>query len=280
MLKSIVGIDIKELSEKFGTPLYVYDREKIENNYKKLSDAFRKEYKNFHIHYAIKANSNPAIAKVLKDLGAGVDCSAPGEVFLAKQAGFEKKDIMYTGNYESPEDLEMAIENSGIINLDDLNSFKRLEKISLPERVSFRINPGVGRGGFEGIVTAGSDAKFGIPYEKALEAYQYAASKGVKRFGIHMMTGSNNLEPWYFAEIVDKLMTIGAEIFNKLGVKPEYVDIGGGFGVPYSENEKGLNLEHTANLVCQIFKEKLEKYDLGEPELIIEPGRYLVCKCR
>jgi diaminopimelate decarboxylase len=276
MLKKIAGIDIKELAEEFGTPLYVYDRSRIEENYKKLNDAFKSAYKKFHVHYAIKANSNPIVARILKDLGAGVDCSAPGEIYLAKLAGFEKKDIMYTGNYESSEDLKMAIDNADIINLDDLNSFKRLIQMTIPERVSFRINPGVGRGGFEGIVTAGSDAKFGIPYEKALEAYEYAASKGVKRFGIHMMTGSNNLEPWYFAEIVDKLMTIGAEIFNHLGVNPEYVDIGGGFGVPYTENENGIDLEHTAKLVCDIFKEKCEKYNLGEPELIVEPGRYLV----
>lgn len=275
-MERIGNIDIKYLAENFGTPLYVYDYDIIKNNYLKLKLAFDKYYPKNTIHYSVKANSNLNILKVFKDLDCGADCSSPFELFLAKKVGFESNKILYTGNYESIEDLTVAADFNVKINIDDINSFKRLIKIKQPEIISFRINPGIGRGGFEGIVTAGSDAKFGVPYEQAFEAYKLAIDSGIKRFGIHMMTGSNNLEPYYFAEVVDKLLTIAGNVFTKLDIAPEFIDIGGGFGIPYDDDEEELNIEVTARLVSETLNEKSKKYHFGEPELKMEPGRYLI----
>jgi diaminopimelate decarboxylase len=269
-------IKIEELAENYGTPLYAYDKNKIIENYYKLVSSFRTYYNNVNIHYSVKANSNPAILKIFGELGSGVDCSSPIEIELARLAGFSNREILYTGNYESHDDLLTASADGIRINLDDINSLYRLLKIKTPEIISFRINPGIGRGGFEGIVTAGSDAKFGVPYEKAMIAYKTAMDAGIKRFGIQMMTGSNNLEPYYFAEIVDKLMNIAGNVFNILNIIPEYIDIGGGFGIPYSEGEEPLNTDMTAQLVCGLFVEKCLKYGFGSPELLLEPGRFLV----
>ena len=97
-----------------------------------------------------------------------------------------------------------------------------------------------------------------------------------KEYEIHMMTGSNNLEPYYFAEITDKLMNIAGRLFNKLGCSPEYVDIGGGYGIPYQEDEEPLNVDTTAQLISEVLKEKCAKYNLPEPTLKLEPGRYFV----
>ncbi len=274
-MNKIANVDIKELANEFGSPVYVYDAEQFRINYNKLKGALDKYYPKNHIHFSVKANSNIQILKLFKDLGAGADCSSPNELKLARIVGFDKNDTLYTGNYESYEDLNYVAEYDVKLNLDDLDSFKRLIKIKVPERISFRINPGIGKGGFEGITTAGSDAKFGIPYEKAAEAYKFALDAGVKRFGIHMMTGSNNLEPYYFAEVVDKLMSIAGHIFPELGIIPEYFDIGGGQGVPYYDDEKELNVDLMAELVAEVFKEKCEKFGFGEPELVLEPGRYL-----
>jgi len=274
-MENISGVDIKELAERYGTPLYVYDKSQFIENYRKLVAAFKRHYEKTEIHYAIKANSNLHVLKIFKDEGAKVDCSSPVELLLAEKAGFARKDLMYTGNYESVDDLRVALKMNATINLDDINSFQRLISIEKPERISFRINPGIGRGGFEGVVTGGTDAKFGVPYEKAFEAYKMAKDAGVKRFGIHMMTGSNNLEPYYFAEIVDKLLTIAGRVFRELEITPEYVDIGGGFGVPYEDDEEELNIELTAQLVAEEFREKCKKYNLGEPALKLEPGRFL-----
>lgn len=274
-MNSIANYDIKELVNVYGSPLYVYDAQQFRSNFAKLKNALNEHYPKNHIHFSVKANSNLKVLELFKNLGAGADCSSPNELRLAKIAGFSNDNTLYTGNYESMEDLNYVSQSDVKLNLDDLSSFKRLIQIKVPERISFRINPGIGRGGFEGITTAGSDAKFGIPYEKALDAYKFAKEAGVKRFGIHMMTGSNNLEPYYFAEVVDKLMMIAGEIFPKLDIQPEYFDIGGGQGVPYYDDEKELNVQLMAELVSRVFKEKNEKFGFGEPELILEPGRFL-----
>ena len=275
-MNSIDGIDIATLAEEYGTPLYVYSAEQIRINYSDLNSAFQKYYPKTKIHFSVKANSNLSILELFRSINCGADCSSPIELELTKKAGFDADKILYTGNYESFSDLENAYNSKVTLNLDDINSFKRLVQIAVPERIAFRINPGIGRGGFEGIVTGGTDAKFGIPYERAFSAYKLAKDSGVNRFGIHMMTGSNNLEPYYFAEIVDKLLTIAGDIFHKLGIIPEYVDIGGGFGIPYHNDEETLNVDLTAQLVTEMFIEKCTKYGFGEPNLYLEPGRFLV----
>ena len=275
-MEKIINNDINDIAKEFGTPIYVYDEEKIRHNYLILRDTFTKYYPDTHIHYSVKANSNLHILKIFNELGSGADCSSPVEFMLSQKAGFPDDKILYTGNYESIEDFE-ALKGAGIkINLDDINSFKRLLRVFTPERISFRINPGIGRGGFEGIVTAGSDAKFGVPYEKAYEAYKLAKDAGIKRFGIHMMTGSNNLEPYYFAEIVDKLLTITGKQLQELDIIPEYIDIGGGLGIPYEDYEEELDIEKAAKLVTETFNERCEKFGFKKPSLILEPGRYLV----
>ncbi|GAB1372388.1 hypothetical protein MASR1M45_24500 [Candidatus Kapaibacterium sp.] len=187
----------------YGTPLYVYSKQSIEDNYTKLRDTFMKYYPHTRIHFSVKANSNLHILKQFNDMGCGADCSSPYEVMLAKHAGFSDDRIIYTGNYESVSDFSSLTDYKVKVNLDDITSFSRMHSVYNPEVISFRINPGIGKGGYEGITTGGTDAKFGVPYEKALYGYQLAKEKGYKRFGIHMMTGSNNLEPYYFAQVVE-----------------------------------------------------------------------------
>lgn len=276
MTTNIGNVDIKYLADKYGTPLYVYDQQTIIDNYNNLSNTFTKYYPKTKIHFSVKANSNLNILKLFNSLGSGADCSSPYELKLSRLAGFEDNKILYTGNYESYLDFSEIKSKEIKVNLDDASSLDRLLTNIKPDRISFRINPGIGRGGFEGITTGGTDAKFGVPYEKALFAYQEAQQKGINRFGIHMMTGSNNLEPYYFAEVVEKLLKIAYNIFSRLGTKPEYIDIGGGFGIPYEDDEAALDIDLTAKLIGEIFREKCEKYGFEEPELILEPGRYLI----
>lgn len=275
-MNTIAGKDISQLVEEFGTPLYVYDKAKIVTNFHGLKSAFENAYPNVGVHYSVKANNNVNILKTLLACGAGADVSSPNEAALAKYAGFADSDIIYTGNYESVRDFEYLSQTDIQVNFDDLDSFKRYIKFKTPEVVSFRINPGIGRGGFEGITTGGVDAKFGTPYEKAYEAYKFALDMGIRRFGVHMMTGSNNLEPYTFMESVDKLLKIIKNVFVKLGASPEYIDIGGGFGVPYADDEAELDINETAALVSETILEKCEKYGFATPRLLIEPGRYIV----
>lgn len=270
------GINIEDFAKEFSTPCYIYSKEQIQKNCRNLKSAIEKHFKNSRIQYAVKANSNPHVLKIIKDEGFGADCSSPLELYLAKEAGFDLSNSTYTGNYESLDDLAYALDTNVNLNLDDYHRLDDVLKIKVPEFISFRINPGIGRGGFEHIVTGGTDAKFGIPYEQTRIAYEKAKAAGVKRFGIHMMTGSNILEPFYFAEITQKIMTIIEENINDLGIELEFINIGGGLGVPYYDNEEELNLEQSFHLVEEVFSQHLGKLNIGKPKLAMEPGRYLV----
>jgi len=138
----------KVLAEEFETPLYVYDSGRITENYYRLKGALDKYYPKKNIQFSVKANSNLAVLNHFRKIGSGADCSSPSELKFSLMAGFDKNDILYTGNYESLEDLSYVSSIEGIkLNLDDINSFKRFLKFKVPERVSFRINPGIGRGG-------------------------------------------------------------------------------------------------------------------------------------
>jgi diaminopimelate decarboxylase len=150
-----------------------------------------------------------------------------------------------------------------------------IERIGVPEALSFRINPGIGKGDRGSNVLAGPDAKYGIPWEKAGVAYARARDMGVKRFGIHMMTGSNVLDEAYFGEITLTLFDIVAQIKKETGVEIDCMNIGGGFGVPYRPDEKSVDVEAVAKNVRFAFDTAIEKYNLKEPELMIEPGRYI-----
>ncbi|GAB4338770.1 MAG: diaminopimelate decarboxylase [Calditrichia bacterium] len=266
---------LKELTNRYGTPLYFYDAEKIRENIRKLKKSVAKYLDNFRIQYPIKTNGNPHILRLITKEGLVADCSSPAEVWIARKCGFDMINSTYTGNFETVEDYTAAVEAGMIVNLDDIR-VDDLLKAGRPEVLSFRINPGIGRGGFEGIITGGTDAKFGIPYEKAEEAYRTALAAGFKRFGIHMMTGSNILEPFYFAEITQKLLMVAGEVFGPLGIQPEFVNIGGGLGIPYTEQERELDLDLTFRHVSEVFLEAVGKYRLGNPVLVLEPGRFLV----
>jgi len=149
-------VAVSELAKKYGTPLYVYDEEKIIRNYKKLHKAFSSRYKNFRVYYAVKANSHPAILKIMRRLGAGADCAAPFEIWAAQKAGFQEKKIIFSGNFSSDDDLAFAFKKGILINLDDDSILPRLLKLGIPQRLSFRINPGFGKSAVSDfLVTAG-----------------------------------------------------------------------------------------------------------------------------
>lgn len=271
------GCDTIELAKEFGTPLYVYSQSRIEENYKRLVAAYQKHYPNFQVYYAVKANNNPAIVKILGDLGAGADASCINEILIASHVGIGPDKILYSGVYNSNQDLKYAVENKVRLNLEDISQLLRLKNFEIPRFLCFRINPGIGGSGAEGLIFAGPDAKFGIIEKDVEKAYRTAKDLGIERFGIHMMTGSNILEPNYFEEVVGKLLDIAGPISKKLNISFDFIDIGGSLGVPYRPTEKELDIEKVAQKVTTKLKEKLKEYDLGEPTLIHEPGRYLVC---
>lgn len=267
---------VADLAESFGTPAYVYSEDRIRENYRRMRSAFASHYKNFRIYYAVKCNNNMSVLRILQKEGTGADCSSPAEIMLAKTAGFRSEDLLYTGNYNSDEEFSYAMAAGAMLNLDDISHIPRVERIKRQRSACLRINPGIGQGEFKQIVTAGPDAKFGIPHEEAVEAYRALKKSGVRQFGIHMMTGSNVLDYKYFNKITEKLLDITGEVANKVGISFSFVNIGGGFGIPYKVGEKNLDIEAAGEMVAETFKEKCKEYSLGNPQLRIEPGRYLL----
>jgi len=150
-------------------------------------------------------------------------------------------------------------------------------KLGKPDFISFRINPGISGGSIKGLVFAGHDAKFGIIEKNVVEAYRTAKEAGVKRFGMHMMTGSCVLDPAYFEEASSKLLDIAGKVRKELGIELELIDIGGGLGVSYKPGEHDLDVEAAAKRVAAVFGKKVKELDLGNPTLMIEPGRFIVC---
>lgn len=265
-----------ELADKYGTPLLVTSEKRLEDNFSRLKDAFSKQYDDIAIKYAIKSNSNPVIIKMLSKLGAGMDASSVPEIQFAAAAGVPRDKIMFSPNFASVSELRYALDAGVMINFDDIGQFETLSRFGVPKSISFRLNPGFGKGEFPGITLSGPDSKFGIPESSILEAYGMAKKSGVRKFGMHMMCGSNVLEPEYFGLITSQILAAAGKLKEALGIKLDFIDIGGGFGVPYKPGESELDIGKTASIVAKEFKAGSAKYGLGNPQIMMEPGRYLI----
>lgn len=270
------SVDLVDVARAHGTPLLVTSENRLVHNYRRISSAFGRHYADIAINYAVKANPNPSVISILDRQGAGADVSSIAEIEFAQASGIGKEKMLFSPNYASSSELRYALDRNIAINFDDIGQFRALARYGVPKLVSFRLNPGFGAGEFPGIVTAGAEAKFGIPETHIEDAYRIAKESGAKRFGIHMMAGSNVLQPEHFAAITSKMMDTAGGISNRLGIDFEFVDIGGGFGVQYMPFKKPFDVEKTARIVAGIFKDKCSEYGLDKPTLMIEPGRYLV----
>lgn len=267
----------QELASKYGTPVYVYDKNKILFNYRKAVKTARKYYQNFDFFYAIKACNNLAISKILVDEGAGIDAASTNEVRLAKALGLSGQRIIFSGNFLSDDDLHEGLRSGAIINLDDKSLFPRLIRFGKPDVICFRINPGYGQSQFGHFLTnAGPDAKFGLHPRDVVDAYRTAKEAGIKRFGAHMMPGSCMLEPNYFHTITQKLMQIIVKVVKEVNINFEFIDLGGGLGIPYLAEAKALDLDAVFEGMVRIVQDLCSRAKMPLPRLIMEPARYFV----
>lgn len=275
---SIGGADAIELTEKYDTPLYVIDEMKIRDNYKRLYNAFSSQYSDFKIFYACKANTNLAVMRILEQEGSCIDAVSPGEIYTSLLAGFEPERVLYTGNNATNEELKFAAESGVIINLDSISALKRLSGLVDPEKVkiSFRINPKVGAGHHEHCITGGDLSKFGVMEEETADVYSMAKDLGFTPVGIHTHIGSGILDPEPFMLAVETLMDVAGRVKNEAGIKFEFIDFGGGLGIPYHPDESKLDIDVFSKEIVGLFKDKLNEYNLGKPTMCIEPGRYIV----
>jgi len=266
---------IEEIVQRFGTPTYVYSAARIREKIQRLKSSMDRHLSSSQLLYAVKANQNPVLLQLMQDCepSLGFDCSSPGELKTARDISREGTHFIYTGNYESRADLEYALQNDVPVNFDDITSYQRCRELGLPDVVSFRVNPGEGKGAFPGITTAGKDVKFGIPREKIIEAYRLAAEDGVERFGLHTMVGSGILDNDYFPWNCRRMLEIAMELEAELGIALEFVDMGGGFGIPYRKDDKPLQLD---KIFADVGKIVTEHYPENPPVITYELGRYII----
>ncbi len=265
---------IAEIIEKYPTPFHVYDEKGIIENARKLKEAFS-IVNGFKEYFAVKALPNPYIMKLLKAEGFGADCSSLPELMLAKKTGIVGEDIMFSSNDTPEEEFIKAKELGAIINLDDINHIDYLEKTAgLPEIVCCRYNPGPLKEG-NAIIGNPEEAKYGFTREQLFEGYQMMKEKGVKRFGLHTMVASNELDPEYFIETAKILFELIAELSKDLGIKFEFVNLGGGIGIPYRPEQEPVPYDVIAKGVSKVYDEIIRASDLHPLKIFLECGRVI-----
>ncbi|WP_018701687.1 diaminopimelate decarboxylase [Anaeromusa acidaminophila] len=265
---------LDEMLQKYPTPFHLYDEAAIRANVKRLLAAFSwapafKEY------FAVKATPNPFLLKILKEEGLGADCSSAAELVLAEKVGITGENIMFSSNDTPAEEYAKAVELGAIINLDDISHIEYLERhVGLPELLSFRYNPGSARAG-NTIIGKPEDAKYGLTKEQLFEAYRIVRDKGVKRFGIHTMVISNELNPDYFIETARMMMTLAKEIYETLGIRIEMINFGGGIGIPYRPEDSQVDLEYVGAGIRKLYEEIIVPAGLAPLKLALECGRMI-----
>ena len=265
------GMSAVDIADRFGTPVYVTDEQILRQNYRNIYGAFA-QYMPTEIHYACKANTNLAILSILNQEGSHIDAVSIGEVLTCLKAGFPAERIMYTGVNVSNSELEQVVATGCRINVDSQSELERLAKITTDIPISFRITPGVSSGHSAKVMTGGKGAKFGIPMDKVIETYARAKDLGFELRGIHAHTGSGGLTVEPFMDVVDVLCETVNDIKSEVGVQLEFLDFGGGVGVPYKPQDPEADLNELAMVITDTIKDETDIKTVA-----LEPGRYVVC---
>lgn len=264
----------EEIIAEHPTPFHIYDEKQIRENARKLYNSFSwiKGFKNF---FAVKACPNPFILKILREEGMGADCSSLPELMLAEKAGMKAEEIMMTSNDTPDDEFIKAKELGAVINLDDISHIEALEKSAgIPKLICFRYNPGNEREGNQFIGNP-ADAKYGLTKEQLFEAYKIVKEKGAERFGLHTMIASNELDPKYHIETAKMLFNLVVEIKEKLGIKIEFINLGGGYGTPYKPEDKEIDVDYVSGEIKKLYDEIITAKGLDPLRIVMESGRMI-----
>ena len=266
---------LREVIKQFPTPFHIYDEAAIRQNVRNLISAFSwapafKEY------FAVKATPNPTLLKVLKEEGVGADCSSLAELILAERSGIVGEEIMFSSNDTPAEDFIKARQLGAIINLDDISHIEFLEKqAGIPDVISFRYNPGPLMASGNTIIGFPEDAKYGLTRQQIHSAYRIMRDKGVKRFGIHTMVISNELNSDSFVGTANMMFDLIIELSQELGISFEFVNLGGGIGIPYKPEQQPVDLARVGQGIKQAYEEKIVANGLHPLRIAMECGRMI-----
>ena len=260
-----------DVIKQFPTPFHIYDERKIRENYLRLNSAFN--WVEFKEYFAVKATPNPKIVKILAENGSGADCSSLAELIIANRAGLSDQDIILTSNDTPANEFQEAIKLGAIINLDDISHIEFLEKnAGLPKTLCFRYNPADISNEGNDIIGRPHEAKYGLTRKQILEAYKMSIEKGVKHFGLHTMVASNELGIQTFLTTAEIMFNLAVEIKNKLDIELEFINLGGGIGIPYRLEDNSVDIKAVGEGIHKLYDEILIKNNL-HPKLAMESGR-------
>lgn len=268
---------LQELSKEFPTPYHLYDEKGIRENARKLYKAFSWN-KGFREYFAVKATPNPAIMQLLSEEGCGMDCSSLTELMLCEKCGISGESIMFSSNDTPMEDFVLADKLGAIINLDDITHIDFLEKTigHIPEKICCRYNPG---GNFEisnTIMDTPGDAKYGLTKPQMFQAFRLLRDKGVKKFGIHAFLASNTVTNDYYPTLAATLFRLAVELKNELDVHITFINLSGGIGIPYREDQMAADIADIGDRVRKVYNQILVPAGMGDISLYSELGRFML----
>ena len=267
----------EKIIQKYPTPFHIYDEKRLRETARNLYKAYEwaDDFKNY---FAVKTCPNPHILKIFQEEGMGADCSSLPELIMAEKVGITGKNIMFSSNDTAYHEFKKAFDLGGFINLDDITHIPILEKYAgIPDIICFRYNPGPLRK-HKGNVIIGKpeEAKFGMTKDQLFEAYKIMKQKGVKRFGLHTMIVSNELSADVLIETADMLFDLVVAISKKLAIHFEFIDLGGGIGIPYKLTDKAVDLQLVSREVKKLYEKKITKNNLDPLRIVMENGRLVV----
>ncbi len=268
---------VEEIAKDFPTPFHLYDEAGIRRNAEAVQKAFswNPGFKEF---FAVKANPNPFLLKILQEYGCGCDCASITELMLAKELGFGKGEIMFSANCTQEQEYRYAESVDGIINLDDFTDVELLERSlgHIPETICCRFNPG---GIFElsnGIMDNPGDAKYGMTEAQLREAFRILAEKGARNFGIHAFLASNTVTNEYYPKLAGILFRLAADLHRELGIHIEFINLSGGVGIPYAPDQTPNDIQVIGDGVHREYDAILKPAGMGDVKIYTEMGRFMM----
>lgn len=277
MKKTFINADLlSRIIEKYPTPFHLYDERGIRANAKNLHRAFtwNAGYKEY---FAVKANPNPEILKILKEEGCGVDCSSLTELMLAEAVGFSGDQIMFSANAMPAEELIYARKLGAIINLDDFSHIDFLDKhAGIPETICCRFNPGGTFKVSNDIMDNPGEAKYGFTKNQLLDGFKKLQAKGAKNFGLHSFLASNTLTNDYYPSVARILFETAVWLHEQTGAHIRFINLSGGIGIPMRPDEKANNIFEIASLVQRAYEDILIPAGMSQVAIFTELGRFML----
>ena len=269
---------LETIIKEYPTPFHLYDEKGIRENARRMKQAFAWN-PGFKEYFAVKATPNPTILRILQEEGCGTDCSSMTELMMSEKLGFDgnRNEIMFSSNDTPAEEFVKAKELDAIINLDDITHIEYLKNSAgIPEKICCRFNPG---GLFElgtDIMDNPGDAKYGMTKEQLMDAYGQLKALGVKTFGMHAFLASNTVTNDYYPTLAKILFELAVEVYERTGVKLDFINLSGGVGIPYTPDKEPNDILAIGEGVHKVYDEVLAPAGLGEVKIFTELGRFML----